>query len=185
MKKWSGQVRSGHQSRSNDTMSKNICNFTMATVFKGSMWDFQDLIRALVPTKRISQNFAFGDQTSGQCCDFTIIRQRKNVEMPFIPKVRMEACYLLVLYSIWSYRQQVQPAYRRRHIYLAQVHSHIQAHSHTQHINQSAQPNPTSQVSRYSYIIPLSMTHTQFWPTSPSGHSSSDEVKFMFASNFW
>ena len=41
------------------------------------------MIKALVPTKRISRNFDFGDLRSGQFWDLTIIRQWGNVHMPF------------------------------------------------------------------------------------------------------
>ena len=96
VKKWTfwlgnGQVRSGHQSRSNDPKK---CNCTVATIFKRSIWNFQELTRTSFPTKHISPNFVFGDQRSGQWCDLTFIRQWENVEMPFIPKIRLWACYL-------------------------------------------------------------------------------------------
>ena len=55
--------------------------------FKGSVSNFQELIRASVLTKRKPRNFDFGDMRSGQFCNFTIIRQCEDVQMPFIPKV--------------------------------------------------------------------------------------------------
>ena len=55
---------------------------------------FRELIRALVTTKRMSQNFCFGDLRSGQCRDLTITRRLKNVEMPFVPKVPAGARYV-------------------------------------------------------------------------------------------
>ena len=42
----------------------------------------------------MSQNSGFGDLRPGVCCDLTIIRQWENVEMAFIPKVQVGACYL-------------------------------------------------------------------------------------------
>ena len=50
--------------------------------------------RTSVPTKDTSQNSGFGDLRSGQCCNFEIIRQRENIEMPFVPKILGGACYL-------------------------------------------------------------------------------------------
>ena len=41
-----------------------------------------------------TSEFDFGDLRSGQFCDLTMIRQWENVQMPFIPKVRMVACCL-------------------------------------------------------------------------------------------
>ena len=65
----------------------------MTTVFEVSIWNFQELIKALVPTKCISRNFDFGDLRSGQFWDFTIIRQWGNVHMPFFSNVQVGTCY--------------------------------------------------------------------------------------------
>ena len=65
--------RSDHQVRSSDPTSKNICDFTVTTVLKGSTWNLQGVIRVSVPTKRMSRNFYFGDLRSGQFCDLHII----------------------------------------------------------------------------------------------------------------
>ena len=58
----------------------------MTTVFKASIRNFQELIRVLVPTKRISRNFYFGGLRSCKFWDLTIIWQWGNVQMPFFPK---------------------------------------------------------------------------------------------------
>ena len=55
----------------------------MTTVFEASIWNFQELIRASVPTKHTSRNFDFGDLRSVQFWDLTNIRQWGNVHMPF------------------------------------------------------------------------------------------------------
>ena len=55
----------------------------MTTFFELSIWNFQELIRASVPTKRLSRNFDFGGLWSGQFWDLTIIRSWQNVHMPF------------------------------------------------------------------------------------------------------
>ena len=66
----------------------------MDTVSEGSEYNFQGLVRVSVPTKHICQNFGFGDLRSGQCCDLAIIQESENVEMPFIPKLRVGGCYI-------------------------------------------------------------------------------------------
>ena len=70
-----GHVRSGHQVRSPDPTSKHACDCPVATVFylllfkelvflfKESTWNSQDLIWVTKPTKPMSLNFDFGDQT--------------------------------------------------------------------------------------------------------------------------
>ena len=87
-------VRSCHCRAGQMTLPPQNCHFTLAKIFKWSIWNFHVLIRASVPTRSISQNFGFGDLGSVQCCDLTIIRQWQNVEMPFIPKLRVGACHL-------------------------------------------------------------------------------------------
>ena len=53
---------------------KNIYDCAMITVFNGPIWDFLKLIETSVPTKRLSQNFPFGDLRSDQFCNRTIMR---------------------------------------------------------------------------------------------------------------
>ena len=74
-------TRSGH-----DSTSKNIYDRPVATVYKRYIRNFHELIRASVPTKRMSRKFDFSDLRSGQCCNLTIIRLRENVQMPFIQR---------------------------------------------------------------------------------------------------
>ena len=68
---------------------------------------------------------------------------------------------LVTLYCIRSYRQQVEPNYRRSHIILAHAHSHIQAHSHTSHINTS-QPSLTPPTSLSQLRITSSAERASF-----------------------
>ena len=75
----SGQVtRSGQV-----TLPQNIYDCAMTTVFEVSIWNFLDLIKVPVPTKRTSRNFDFGDLRTGQFWDMTIIRQCEDVLMLF------------------------------------------------------------------------------------------------------
>ena len=46
-------MRSGHQVRSSDP--KYISNRATATMFQGTLWNFQNMMSSSVPTKRISQ----------------------------------------------------------------------------------------------------------------------------------
>ena len=54
-------LRSCHLVGSDDPTSKNIYDCDMSTVFKMSVWNFQELMMVSVPTRRISRNFDFGD----------------------------------------------------------------------------------------------------------------------------
>ena len=54
----------------------------------------KEFIRVSIRTKRKAQNFGFGDLRSSQCCDLTIIRQWENLEMLFIPNVRVGEYHL-------------------------------------------------------------------------------------------
>ena len=47
----------------------------MATMFQGKLWNFRNMIRSSVPTKRISWIFDIGDLRSGHFCDLPIISQ--------------------------------------------------------------------------------------------------------------
>ena len=85
-----GHLRSGHQVKSSDPTSENICDCAVATVLKGSTSDFQELTMVSVLTKRISRNFDFSDLSSGQFSDQTILWQWENVQMLFIPKLRRD-----------------------------------------------------------------------------------------------
>ena len=87
-------LSSGHQATSSDLppksypTSKTICDCAVTIVLNGSTWNFQELIRASVPTKRVSRNFDFSNLRSGQFSDQTIIRQREYLQMLLIPIVR-------------------------------------------------------------------------------------------------
>ena len=85
-----GQVTSSGQV----TLSKKMHYCAVTTVFKASIWDFQELIKASVHTKLTSRNFDLDDLRPGHFWDLNIIRQRENVQMPFSPKVRVRTCYL-------------------------------------------------------------------------------------------
>ena len=56
----------------------NLYDYAVTAVFKVLIWNFQELIRASVHTKRLSRNVHFGDLKSGQFWDLTIIRQWEN-----------------------------------------------------------------------------------------------------------
>ena len=101
-----GRLRSRHQVRSSDSTSKNIYDNAVTTVFKVSISNFQKLIRTSIPIKVYSRNFDFGDLRSGRFCDVAIIRQWENVQMLFLPKLRVGTCYssqdvLILGHSQW------------------------------------------------------------------------------------
>ena len=81
----------------------------MTIVLNGSTWNFQELIRASVPTKRVSRNFDFSNLRSGQFSDQTIIRQREYLKMLRIPNVRGKSSYM--------YQDWLAPGHSRWPIY--------------------------------------------------------------------
>ena len=54
--------------------------------------NFQELIEAPAPVRRISRNHDFSDLRSCRPSDLTIIGQWENVQMLFIPKIRNGVC---------------------------------------------------------------------------------------------
>ena len=80
----SSQVRSPGQAKW--SYLENIYDCVVTTVFKVSICNFQELIKASIPTKRLSRNFDFVDLRSGQFWDLTIISQWENIQMPFSRK---------------------------------------------------------------------------------------------------
>ena len=57
---------------------KKFCDTTLATVYDGSMSNYQDIAILSVPTKHINiSDFEFQWPKSGQFCDLPIIRQWK------------------------------------------------------------------------------------------------------------
>ena len=93
-RKFQSKVISGQVTRTGQvTLPKKNSDFAMITVFEVPIRNFQ-LIKASVPTKRVSRNFDFGDLRSGQFWDLTIIRQWENVHMLFFSNVRVGTCYL-------------------------------------------------------------------------------------------
>ena len=67
--------------------------------FNMNNMNLSEVDKSISTTKRIYQNFGFGDLRSGQCCDLTIIRQGKNVLMLFTPKVTTRNVLFISIYS--------------------------------------------------------------------------------------
>ena len=78
----------------------NICNCAVATVLKGSTYNFQELIRSSVPTKLFLRIWI--SMTWGHVNFRTRPLQGnwKNVQMLFILKVQKEPCFLSQDYDI-------------------------------------------------------------------------------------
>ena len=70
-----GHVRSGHQVSSSDPTTKWLSHRATATMFQGKLWNFRNVMRSSVPTKRISRIFYIGDLRSGHVYDLPIISQ--------------------------------------------------------------------------------------------------------------
>ena len=54
------------------SLPKKVCDATAATVFEGLIWNFHNIIRLSVTTKRVFRIFDFGDLMPGQFCDLPI-----------------------------------------------------------------------------------------------------------------
>ena len=78
---------------SNDPTSKNICHRAIATVLKGSTWDFRELIRASEPTNCLSRNFDFDDLRSGRFSAQAVrCKAMGKFQMLFIPILKKGSC---------------------------------------------------------------------------------------------
>ena len=64
---------SGHQVRSKDPSSQNICGPVTATVFESKLCNLHDFNNSLVPTIRISRNFDIDVLGSGHFLGPSII----------------------------------------------------------------------------------------------------------------
>ena len=64
-------------------------------MFQGKLWNFQNMMKSSVPTKRISWIFYIGDLRSGHFCDLPIISRW--------------AKKLTLLYLLWRKRFWVEP----------------------------------------------------------------------------
>ena len=84
-----GRLRSGHV-----TLSQKYSWLPVTAVIKVSIWNLQELIKALVPTKRISRNFDGCDLSSGHFWDLTIMAKWEMCKCRFFPKVRVIPCCL-------------------------------------------------------------------------------------------
>ena len=89
-----GHARSGHQVRSSDHTLQKFYNRARATVFEGKLWNFRNMIRSSVPTKRISWIFDIGDLRSGHFRDLPIISQWAKIKLSVL-------CFILSLYE-WN-----------------------------------------------------------------------------------
>ena len=89
-----GHARSGHQVRSSDHTLQKFYNRAPTTVFEGKLWNFRNMIRSSVPTKRISWIFDIGDLRSGHFRDRPIISQWAKIKLPVL-------CFILSLYE-WN-----------------------------------------------------------------------------------
>ena len=65
-----------------------------------SIWNFLDIMRPSIATKRISRNFDFGDIRSGQFCDLPIMRQWKKNQ---IPHLRIKFGNFIMTWYLWGY----------------------------------------------------------------------------------
>ena len=76
---------------------KIISNRATATMFQGKLWNFRNMMRSSVPTKRISRIFDISDLRSAHFCDLPIISQEAKTSTRL---------YLLWRKPIWveSYR---------------------------------------------------------------------------------
>ena len=89
-----GHARSGHQVRSSDHTLQKLYNRAPATVFEGKLWNFRNIIRSSVPTKRVSWIFYIGDLRSGHFRDRPIISQWAKIKLPVL-------CFILSLHE-WN-----------------------------------------------------------------------------------
>ena len=53
-------------------------------MFQGKLWNFRNMMRSSVPTKRISRIFDIGDLRSGHFCDLPIISQWAKNQLRYI-----------------------------------------------------------------------------------------------------
>ena len=79
-------------------------------MFQGKLWNFRNMMRLSVPTKRISRIFDIGDLRSGHFCDLPIISQWAKKSTP--------------LYLLWRKRFWVE-SYRIGQLWTIRVKSCI------------------------------------------------------------
>ena len=76
---WGQVTRSGQV-----TQLQNNYHRATATMFQGKLWNFRNMMRSSVPTKRISWIFDIGDFRSGHFCDLPIISQWAKNQLCYI-----------------------------------------------------------------------------------------------------
>ena len=76
---WGQVTRSGQV-----TKLQNNSHRATATIFQGKLWNFRNMMRSSVPTKRISRIFDIGDLRSGHFCDLPIISQWAKNQLCYI-----------------------------------------------------------------------------------------------------
>ena len=79
-----GHARSGHQVRSCNHTLQTLYNRAPATVFEEKLWNFRNMIKSSVPTKRISWIFDIGDLRSGHFRELPIISQWAKIKLPVL-----------------------------------------------------------------------------------------------------